>query len=93
MNKKTRNVISGIMVSVAAIFAVINFADIPATDVRDFIFSTGIFFIGIVLLALLAVSLFKLLAWIKNTIMNSHSKAQDKDNDTETDNKTDNKAD
>lgn len=81
------------MVSVAAIFAVINFADIPATDVRDFIFSTGIFFIGIVLLALLAVSLFKLLAWIKNTIMNSHSKAQDEDNDTETDNKTDNKAD
>ncbi|MBT5485126.1 MAG: hypothetical protein HOH14_03865 [Gammaproteobacteria bacterium] len=93
MNKKTRNVISGILVSIAAIFAVINFADIPASDVRDFIFSTGIFFIGIVLLALIAVSLFKLLIWIKNTIVNSFCKAQDEDNDTETDNKTDNKAD
>ena len=89
MNKKTRNVISGIMVSVAAIFAVINFADIPASDVRDFIFSTGIFFIGIVLLALLAVSLFKLLARIKNIIMNSSSKVQDEDNDPEADKKTD----
>jgi len=93
MNKKTRNVISGILVSIAAIFAVINFADIPASDVGDFIFSTGIFFIGIVLLALIAVSLFKLLIWIKNTIVNSFSKAQEEDNDTETDNKTDNKAD
>ena len=76
MNKKTRNVISGILVSIAAIFAVINFADIPATDIRDFILSTGIFFIGIVLLALVTVSAFKLLIWIKNSLMNKLANPQ-----------------
>lgn len=81
MNKKTRNVISGILVSIAAIFAVINFADIPASDVRDFIFSTAIFFIGIVLLALLAVTLFKLVVWIKNKAVNSFSNQDDEESE------------
>jgi len=69
MNKKTRNVVSGILVSIAAIFAVINFADIPASDVQNFILSTAIFFIAIVLLALLAVSIFKFFVWLKNCLI------------------------
>jgi len=71
MNKKTRNVVSGIMVSIAAIFAVISFADIPASDVGRFILSTVIFFIAIVLLALLAVTVFKLISWLKNCLLKS----------------------
>ena len=71
MNKKTRNVVSGIMVSIAAIFAVISFADIPASDVGRFILSTVIFFIAIVLLALLAVTVFKLIGWLKNCLLKS----------------------
>ncbi len=73
MNKKTRNVVSGIMVSIAAIFAVISFTDIPASDVWNFVLSTVIFFIGIVLLALLAVSIFKLFAWLKNFLFKSEA--------------------
>ena len=66
MNKKTRNVITGILVGVASVFAVVNFSDMPADEVGNFLLSTAIFFIGIVLLALLAVSLFKFLGWLKN---------------------------
>ena len=73
MNKKTRNVVSGIMVSIAAIFAVISFTDIPESDVQSFILSTVIFFIGIVLLALVAVSIFKLFSWLKNCLIKSEA--------------------
>ncbi len=73
MNKKTRNVVSGILVSIAAIFAVINFADIPASDVQNFILSTAIFFIAIVLLALLAVSIFKFFGWLKNSLIKTEA--------------------
>lgn len=68
MNKKTRNTISGVLVGIASVFAVINFADIPAAQVRNFMLATLLFFTGIVLLALLAVSAFKLLAWLKNRV-------------------------
>lgn len=68
INKKTRNVISGILVGIASVYAVINFADIPAQDVRSFILATVLFILGIVVLALLAVSAFKFLAWLKNRV-------------------------
>lgn len=77
MNKKTRNTISGILVGVASVFAVINFADIPADQIRFFILTTLLFFAVIVLLALLAVSAFKLLGWLKNRLARDDDEAQD----------------
>jgi hypothetical protein len=68
INKKTRNVISGILVSIASVYAVINFADIPAQEVRYFITTTLLFFSCIVILALIAVVAFKLLAWLKSRL-------------------------
>jgi hypothetical protein len=68
MNKKTRNVLSGILVSIASLFAVINFAEIPAGEVRNFIFSTVLFFLGIVFLALVTVSLIKLPGLLRNSL-------------------------
>jgi uncharacterized membrane protein YedE/YeeE len=68
MNKKTRNTLSGILVGVASVFAVINFADIPADDIRTFIVATVLFFVAIVILALLAVTCFKLLGALKHRI-------------------------
>ena len=65
MNKKTRNTLSGILVGVASVFAVINFADIPAEEANSFVLTTLLFFVIIVVLALLAVTVFKLLAWVK----------------------------
>ncbi len=64
MRKRTRNLISGMLVGIASIFAVINFADIPADEVQGFLVSTLLFFVGIFLLALFAVSCFKLLGFI-----------------------------
>ena len=69
IDKKTRNVISGILVSIAAIYAVINFAGIPAAEVRFFIGATVLFFVGIVVLAMIAVAVFKFLAWLKNRLV------------------------
>jgi phosphotransferase system glucose/maltose/N-acetylglucosamine-specific IIC component len=77
INKKTRNVISGILVGIASVYAVINFADIPAQDVRSFILATVLFIVGIVVLALLAVSVFKLLAWLKNRLTSDDDDARD----------------
>jgi len=68
MRKRTRNLISGMLVGVASIFAVINFADIPADEINGFILSTLIFFVGIFLLALIAVSFFKLLGWLRKLL-------------------------
>ena len=68
MQKKTRNIISGIMVGLASVFAVINYADIPADDVLGFVLSTLALFVGIVLLALLVVSLFKLVITLKRRL-------------------------
>ena len=68
ISKKTRNVISGILVGIASVYAVVNFADIPAQEVRSFILTTVLFIVGIVVLALLAVSTFKLLGWLKNRV-------------------------
>ena len=68
MNKKTRNVLSGILVSIASLFAVINFAEVPTSEVSNFIFSTVLFFLGIVFLALVTVSLFKLAGYLRNSL-------------------------
>lgn len=80
MHKKTRNVISGLLVGFASVFAVINFVDMPADEVRDFIISTVLFFVIIVLLALLAVSTFKALGWLKGKLRGSGDDGQDQDN-------------
>lgn len=69
--------ISGILVGVASIFAVINFADIPAEEIRFFILTTLLFIAGIVVLALLAVTVFKLLGWVKNRIASDNDDAWD----------------
>lgn len=76
MRKKTRNIVSGILVCVAAIFAVINFAGIPAAEVGRFVLSTLILLVAIILLALLAVSVFKLLGWLKNKVAGNDDDAR-----------------
>ena len=81
INKKTRNVISGLLVGLASVFAIINFADIPADEVGSFLLSTAIFFLGIVLLAFIAVSFFKFLGWLKNTFFSAEIKEENHSQD------------
>ena len=83
MNRKTRNVISGILVGLASIFAVINFAEVPAEEVRDFLLSTALFFIAIVVLAFVAVSVFKLLGWLGKAALGDQEEHQDSGQDVD----------
>jgi hypothetical protein len=59
-NRKNRAVISGLLVGVASIFAVASYFDLEFAEINGFVLSTLLFFGGIVLLALCAVVLFKL---------------------------------
>ena len=85
MNKKTRNVISGILVGIASIAAVINFADLPARDAGRFLLSTAIFFLVIVLLALVTVSIFKLIGFISAKITGEDKEDHVRSSDSLTD--------
>jgi len=83
MNKKTRNVISGVMVGVASLFAIINFADIPADEVGSFLFSTALFFIGIIVLAFLTVLVFKGLSWLAKSFFSEDEEERDQNEERE----------
>jgi multisubunit Na+/H+ antiporter MnhE subunit len=67
-SKKTRNTISGLMVGVASIFAVSTYMDIPQEDLRSFLVSTLLFFLVILVLAILSITVLKLLFKIKQKI-------------------------
>jgi multisubunit Na+/H+ antiporter MnhE subunit len=67
-SKKTRNTISGLMVGVASIFAVSTYMDIPQEDLRSFLVSTLLFFLVILVLAILSITVLKLLIKIKQKI-------------------------
>ncbi|HHX82190.1 MAG TPA: hypothetical protein GX696_04310 [Pseudomonadaceae bacterium] len=58
-NRKTRAVISGILVGVASIFLVVYHFDMDVSTLNSFIVSTLLFFCSIVLLAALALLLIK----------------------------------
>ena len=81
MNKKTRNVLSGLLVGLASVFAIINFADIPADEAGKFLLSTAIFFFSIVILAFVAVSFFKLLGWLRTAMTSSEKTAEAEEKD------------
>ena len=61
-SKKNKNIITGILVGIASLYAIINYTKMPADEVQDFLLATLIFFVGIIVLAALAVLIFKLVA-------------------------------
>ena len=56
------------MVGVASIFAVSTYMDIPQEDLRSFLVSTLLFFLVILVLAILSITVLKLLIKIKQKI-------------------------
>lgn len=81
-SKKTRNTISGLMVGVASIFAVSTYMDIPQEDLRSFLVSTLLFFLVILVLAILSITVLKLLIKIKQKINpGTNDSDQPKDNE------------
>ncbi len=68
LSKKTRNTISGLMVGFASIFAVSTYMEIPWEELRSFLASTLLFFLVILVLAILCTTALKLLLKIKQKI-------------------------
>ena len=66
-----------VLVGVASLFAIINFADLPAEEINNFLLSTALFFAAIVILALMAVAGFKLLASAGRLLFSSAEEADD----------------
>jgi len=80
LSKKTRNTISGLMVGLASIFAVSTYMEIPQEELRSFLVSTLLFFLVILVLAILSISALKFLMKIKQLIKSkSENSNQTKD--------------
>jgi hypothetical protein len=60
-NRKTRAAISGMLVGIASIYAVANYFELDWAELGSFLLGTLLFFGSIVLLAAIAVTLFKLI--------------------------------
>lgn len=58
-SKRNRNLITGILVCVTAIFAVTYYLEVPGSDITGFLLATLMFFGGILLLAIVAVFILK----------------------------------
>lgn len=70
------------MVGVASIFAVSTYMDIPQEDLRSFLVSTLLFFLVILVLAILSITVLKLLIKIKQKINpGTNDSDQPKDNE------------
>jgi hypothetical protein len=82
ISKKTRNTISGLMVGLASIFAVSTYMEIPQEELRSFLASTLLFFLVILVLAILCITALKLLLKIKQKL-NARFENSDQVNDKE----------
>lgn len=78
ISRKNRNIISGILVGLASIYALVVYFDIPRDDLNEFFFATLLFFLAILVLAIVSLSLLKGLAALKRALLDK-DKAQDKD--------------
>jgi len=58
-NKKNRAIVSGIFVGLASIYAIASHFDLERNVLNNFLLSTVLFFVGIVLLAATALLIFK----------------------------------
>lgn len=61
-NRKNRAIVSGILVGIASIYAIASHFDLSFGQLNDFLLATLLFFAGIVLLAALALVVFKSIA-------------------------------
>jgi hypothetical protein len=61
-NRKNRAVLSGMLVGIASIYAVANYFSLDWSELGSFLLGTLLFFGSIVLLAALALAVFKLIS-------------------------------
>jgi hypothetical protein len=73
-SKKSRNIISGLLVCVAAIYAVSSYFDIPQSEINAFFVGSAFLVLGIITLAVITVLLIKGLQKISSLISRSEHK-------------------
>jgi hypothetical protein len=74
LSKKTRNIISGIMVGFASIYAVASYYKVPQSEINQIFLSTGLLVLGIMLLAITGIALVKGILKIFSLATNSKNK-------------------
>ncbi len=65
LSRKNRNIISGLLVGLASIYAVAAYVDMPREDLHTFLLTTIVFVLGIILLAVVGVLVLKTLGKLK----------------------------
>ncbi len=80
ISRKNRNIISGILVGLASIYALVVYFDIPRDDLNYYLFATLLFFGTIIVLAIACIALLKGLAALKRALFD---KRGDQDSDRE----------
>jgi len=71
LSKKNRNTISGLLVGVASLYAVSTYMEVPQQELNRFLLSTILFFVFILVLAGLAITILKLLGRARERIEDS----------------------
>lgn len=71
LSKKNRNTISGLLVGVASLYAVSTYMEVPQQELNRFLLTTIMFFVLIMILAGLAISVLKFLIRAKKSIKDS----------------------
>ncbi len=66
--KKNRTIISGILVGLASVYAVSEYANVPQTELNNFFITAAVFVFSIIILAITAVLLVKGLIKLKRYI-------------------------
>ncbi len=79
LSKKNRNTISGLLVGLASLYAVSTYMEVPQQQLNTFLLGTLLFFVGILILASLAILILKLLGKAKNKIVDEIHEHQDAD--------------
>lgn len=79
LSKKNRNTISGLLVGLASLYAVSTYMEVPQQQLNTFLLGTLLFFVGILILASLAILILKLLGKAKNKIVDELHEHQDAD--------------
>jgi hypothetical protein len=70
-NRKNRAVLSGMLVGIASIYAVANYFSLDWSELGSFLLGTLLFFGSIVLLAAIALAVFKLISRLIRGVANT----------------------
>lgn len=76
LGKKNRNIISGLLVCAACVYAVARFANVPQSQLNTFFITTALFVFSVILLSIATLILVKGLLKLKNHLFNDNQESE-----------------